>query len=123
MAGDILQSAMAALPLLMPRRTVQYERGGVSIDVLCTPGSTKFMWEDDEGVRRRGESRNYLVVPSELAIDDVEFTPNDGDLITDTNDGETTTYIVAEDGGVSWRYVNRYHKIIRIMVKHRSEVE
>jgi len=120
--GDLLQNAVAALPLLIPRRTVTYRQGGVAISISATPGRSIVEYDGDDGMRIRIEMRNYLIQVSELVIGGVEVKPKEGDTITDTNEGSTVTYVVASDGGMSWRWSSRYHKQYRVIVKERSEM-
>ncbi len=120
--GDFLQNAAAALPFFIPRQTVVYRQGGVAISIQTTAGRSMVEYEGEDGVRLQSEMRNYLIERSELAIDGKEIQPREGDTITDDQDGTTEIYIVASDGGSSWRWVNRYHKQYRVIVQERSEV-
>jgi len=120
--SDLLQNAAAALPLFMPRRNVTYRQGGVAISISATPGRSIVMYEGDDGMRIKIEMRNYLIQVGELVIGGAEITPNEGDTITDDNEGSTITYVVASDGGMSWRWSSRYHKQYRVIVKERSEM-
>jgi len=120
--GDLLQNAVAALPLLIPRRTVTYRQGGVAISISATPGRSIVEYDGDDGMRIRVEMRNYLIQVSELVIGGIEIKPKEGDTITDDNEGSTVTYIVASDGGMSWRWSSRYHTMYRVIVKERSEM-
>ena len=120
--SDLLQNAAAALPLFMPRRNVTYRQGGVAISISATPGRSIVMYEGDDGMRIKIEMRNYLIQVNELVIGGAKITPNEGDTITDDNEGSTITYVVASDGGMSWRWSSRYHKQYRVIVKERSEM-
>ena len=120
--SDLLQNAAAALHLFIPRRNVTYRQGGVAISISATPGRSIVMYEGDDGMRIKIEMRNYLIQVGELVIGGAEITPNEGDTITDDNEGSTITYVVASDGGMSWRWSSRYHKQYRVIVKERSEM-
>lgn len=122
MSGDLLQNAAAGLPLFIPRQEVVYRQGGVPISVSVTPGRSIIEYDGDDGVRYRVELRNYLIRPEELIIDGKQIRPKEGDTITDDNRGSTVTYIVASEGGVSWRWSSRYHEQYRVVVKERSEM-
>lgn len=120
--SDFLQNAAAALPSFIPRQTVVYRQGSVAISIQTTAGRSLVEYEGEDGVRTQKEFRNYLIERTELVIDGKEIRPLEGDTITDDSDGNTEIYIVASDGGNSWRWVSRYHKQYRVIVQERSEV-
>lgn len=118
---DLLQTALAALPKLIPRRKVGYQRGDEQIWIDATVGRTALYYVDESGVRQFGEIRDYLIVPAELAFHGVEVEPEEDDLIIDTEDGNRIFHIMADSGEV-WRYTDRYRTMYRIHTKGSDEV-
>lgn len=122
---DVLQSAIAAVPNLIPRRIVRYKRGEDHIGLHATVGSTRIDYEDEHGVRLRAEVRDYLIKPADLVISDVTVEPEEGDEIIDSGEGgiPRTYQVMGVESGRAWRWTDRYHTMYRIHTKQTDEVE
>ena len=119
--ADLIQTALSALPLLLPRRNVKYQRGVEWVEVEATVARSIVEYITDAGVRVRAEVRDYLIKPSLLELEGVTIEPRTGDIITDDNEGKEVVYKVLPDAsGESWRYTDRYHTLLRV---HTKEVE
>lgn len=120
---DMLQMALAGFPKMLPRREIQYRRGGSHVNLECTVGRTIMDYESEHGVRIKAETRDYLIAPKDLVLDDAQVEPEEGDEIIDTNEGTTQTYQVMEtEFGIAWRYTDRYHTMFRVHVREVDEV-
>lgn len=110
---DMLQSALSALPKLIPRREVGYRRGSVTITIKVTVGRSKIDYaDDDNNVRRFNEVRDYLIVPALLVISGSLTEPKEGDIIID----DSILWRVVPEAGEFWRYTDRYHTMFRVHV-------
>jgi len=102
--ADLLASGAAFLHAKLvanASRSVTYRRGATEVTVLATIGRTPFRLEDD-GVRFRVETRDYLIAPADLGA---LFPPVSGDRIQETVDGVIHTNEVTGPGGEpEWRW-------------------
>ena len=120
--ADFLQLAARALPMFLPGRSIGYRHGGVLISLTdVTVGRSVVSGMDQDGVKWKTDLRNYLIKPADLVIDGVEIKPQEGDVITDENEGSEITYLVVADEGVAWSWTDRYHQLMRVVVRERSE--
>jgi len=119
---DILQTAMAMLPKLLPRRIVRYQRVDDYVNLEVTVGSTTVDYEDEHEVRLKAEIRDYLIPVADLILSDANTEPEEGDLIIDTEEGATRTYtVMGIESGVPWRHTDRYHTMFRIHTRQTDE--
>lgn len=111
------------LPKLVPRRSVRYERGEYFVVLEATLARTILYQTDNQGMRVRAETRDYLIKPALLILNSVQVEPEEEDLIIDTGEGSTVTYkVMSGDTGEAWRYSDRYHSLFRIHVKEVAVV-
>ena len=100
---------------------VTYVRGSRTLDVLATVGKTTFEVDDGYGVLVRYESRDFLILAADLAIQQQPFLPEQGDRIRETQGQATFVYEVTAPGKEPcWRYSDAYRKTLRI---HTKQVE
>ena len=120
--SDILKLAMAALPGLLPSRTVRYQRGDNYVDIDVTVGATRVDYSDEHGVRFKSHVRDYLIPVVDLILSGEAIEPLESDTIVDTNDGTTATWKLMDiEGGEAWRYMERYHTMYRVHVRMEDE--
>ena len=99
-------------------RTVIYRRGLDSVAVTATIGRTEFEIDDEFGVLRKLESRDFLIQVSDLVLNSTAVLPERGDEIDETQDGVTYTYEVMAPGKAPhFRYSDPYRKTLRIHTK------
>jgi len=100
-------------------RTVTYLRGGDSIDVAATIGRTEFEQVDEYGAVHKMESRDFLVLTTDLVLDGVQTLPKAGDRIREADGGRTFVYEVMAPGNEPpFRYSDPYRRTLRIHTKH-----
>jgi hypothetical protein len=100
-------------------RMVTYQRGGDSVDVAATIGRTEFEQADDFGVIHKIESRDYMVLTTDLVLAGVQTLPKAGDRIRETDGAKTFVYEVMAPGNEPpFRYSDPYRKTLRIHTKH-----
>ncbi|GJQ27807.1 MAG: hypothetical protein HBSAPP02_28390 [Phycisphaerae bacterium] len=100
-------------------RMVTYQRGGDSVDVAATIGRTEFEQADDFGVIHKFESRDYLVLTTDLVLAGVQALPKAGDRIRETDGAKTFVYEVMAPGNEPpFRYSDPYRRTLRIHTKH-----
>ncbi len=98
--------------------TVTYRRGGASVDLPATTGSTQFERADEFGVIHRIESRDFLIAAGDLVLVGTRTLPRPGDRIADTSNGVTHEYEVMAPGGEpAWRYSDPQRRTLRIHTK------
>lgn len=119
---DILQQASDWLEAKRSRfatRSVVYQRGAATVEVLATVGRTVFETDNGYGVVEKTESRDFLISAADLALDSVETLPQRGDRIRETLGAATFVYEVMAPGKEShWRYSDPGRKTLRIHTKH-----
>jgi hypothetical protein len=102
-------------------RVVTYARGAASVDLPATVGKTTFEVDDGFGVLVRSESRDFLVLATDLVLGGQPALPQRGDRIAETQDGTTYVYeVIAPGNAPCWRYSDSYRQALRI---HTKQVE
>lgn len=103
-------------------REVVYQRGNSSVELPATIGRTVFEQADDHGMIQKLESRDYLVLRTDLVLSGVQTLPQSGDRVRDPDGGDATqVYEVMSPSGGSeppFRYSDPYRKTLRIHTKH-----
>lgn len=100
---------------------VTYWRGGTSVEVRASIGTTTFDVETTAGAVETIESRDFLILAADLILGGSEVLPERGDLIKEllVAGGATLVYEVLAPGGEPpWRYSDPYRKTLRIHTKH-----
>ena len=101
-------------------RVVTYARGVQSVDLPATVGKTTFEVDDGYGVLVRHESRDFLVLASDLVLDAEQVFPQRGDRIRETQGSQMFVYEVTAPGKEPcWRYSDAFRKTLRI---HTHEI-
>ena len=99
-------------------RSVLYQRGVSSVEVLATIGRTVFEVDNGYGVLERTESRDYLILAADLVLEGEKMLPERGDRIRETQGAQTFVYEVMAPGKEPhWRYSDPYRKTLRIHTK------
>jgi len=119
---DVLEQGSAWLEDQRNRhmtRMVTYQRGNDLVDVAATIGRTEFEQADDFGVIHKIESRDYLVLTTDLVIAGVQTLPKTGDRIREADGAKTFVYEVMAPGNEPpFRYSDPYRRTLRIHTKH-----
>ena len=99
--------------------TVRYERGVDGVDLSATIGRTLFEVDSGYGVIERIESRDFLVLTSDLMLEGVAALPQRGDRIRETQGATIYVYEVMAPGKEPhYRCSDPYRKTLRIHTKH-----
>ncbi len=99
-------------------RSVLYQRGTSSVEVLATIGKTMFEVDSGQGILERVESRDFLVLAADLVLDAQATLPQAGDQIRETQGTRTFVYEVMAPGSEpAWRYSDAFRKTLRIHTK------
>ena len=118
---DLLELASAWLDdqrKLFLSRPVTYSRGEATVAILATVGKTTFEIDSTTGVTETFESRDYIVLVADLAINGAPLKPQRGDTITDVQSGQTLVYEVTGPGHEPcWRWSSPYRTSRRIHTK------
>jgi len=103
-------------------RRVSYQRGNDSVELAATIGRTEFEQADEFGVIHRIDSRDYLVLTTDLVLRGVQTPPKAGDRIRETHGMKTFVYEVLAPGNEpAFRYSDPFRKTLRIHTKHVAE--
>lgn len=94
-------------------RDVTYVRGVDSVVVKATIGRTQYETDDGHAVRVDFTERDFLILAAELVLAGVPTTPEPGDRIRESRDGQTLVFEV-----INWRYSDLYRQTFRIETKH-----
>jgi hypothetical protein len=117
--GDLLQQAadwLTGMRQAHLSRMVTYSRGGESVQIAATVGSTTFE-VDDGTVMQRWESRDYLVKAADLVLAGEPIQPQRGDRIVD---GSAVYEVLAPAGQDCWRKSDPYGITLRIHTKQMA---
>lgn len=99
-----------------------YERGGESVQIAATVGRTVFEQADDYGVIHRTESRDYLVLATDLVLSGTQTLPRAGDRIRESDGDKVFVYEVMAPGGEpAYRFSDPYRRTLRIHTKQVAE--
>jgi hypothetical protein len=99
-------------------RQVAFARGGQLVQVAATVGKTVFRVDKGYGVQERIESRDYLILASDLVIAGAPILPKAGDQIRETDGTKTFVYeILAPGNEPVYRYSDLYRVTLRIHTK------
>lgn len=100
-------------------RRVEYRRGGQSAPLNATIGRTLFEQVDRMGIVQCVESRDFLVLRTDLVLGGVETLPKAGDRVIDPDGTSVAVYEVMAPGAEPpWRYSDPYRRTLRIHTKH-----
>lgn len=100
-------------------RTVVYQRGAESKEVLATIGKTEFEQADDAGLIHRVESRDFLVRTADMDLGSGLTLPRAGDQVRETVGAQVFVYEVNAPGGQPpFRYSDPFRRVLRIHTKH-----
>jgi hypothetical protein len=123
--ADVLERASAWLENQRTRHNshaVTYTRGSQSAEVPATIGKTTFELVDGYGVLVRHESRDFLVLATNLFLGAAPALPERGDQIRETQGNTVFVYEVMAPGKEPcWRYSDLYRKTLRIHTKQVEE--
>src|SRR5689334_8530437 len=100
--GDLLDSGMVWLEDQRTRfmaQSVLFKRGPDSVQVPATIGQTMFQIDDGAGALIRFESRDFLILASDLVLASVPVLPKRGDQIQETQGTQVFIYEVSAPGG------------------------
>lgn len=100
-------------------RMVTYQRDGDSVELPATIGRTEFEQADEFGAIHKFESRDYLVLSTDLVLGGVQTLPKAGDKIRESDGAKTFVYEVMAPGNEPpYRYSDPYRRTLRIHAKH-----
>lgn len=119
--ADLLANAAAWLAQQRTQHLTQpivYRRETLSVAVPATIGKTEFEIDDEFGVVQRIESRDFLILASDLVLDGNLTLPERGDVIEELAGNQTLQYEVTAPGTEPcWRYSDLYRQTLRIHTK------
>jgi len=119
--GDILEQGSAWLEEQRHKyRTlaVSYHRGSDSVTVQTTIGRTVFEVDDGMGILEKIESRDFLILASDLVLAGRPALPQRGDRIKEMSGDKVYIYEVLAPGKEPhYRFSDLYRKTLRIHTK------
>ena len=99
-------------------RSVVYSQGGNSVTVLAVTGKSRFQIDTGAGVVESFESRDFIILATNLMLSGAMVTPQRGDRISDTQGSQTFVYEVTGPGHEPcWRWSDPYRTSRRIHTK------
>ncbi len=119
--ADLLANAAIWLAQQRTKHLTQqilYRRDALTVTVPATIGKTEFEVDDEFGVVQRIESRDFLILASELILDGIATIPERGDVIEKQAGDQTLQYEVTAPGKEPcWRYSDLHRQTLRIHTK------
>ncbi|HPD28572.1 MAG TPA: hypothetical protein PLL20_01150 [Phycisphaerae bacterium] len=120
--SDLLEQGSAWLDDQRTRhmtRSVEYRRGADAVALSATVGRTVFEQADEYGIVHRTESRDYLVLTTDLVLAGMQTVPRAGDRVRETDGDQVFVYEVMAPGAEPpYRYSDPYRRTLRIHTKH-----
>ena len=99
--------------------SIVYARASDDVELNATMGRTYYQRADEEGFIRQVEARDFLIRREDLVINGLAVTPEDGDRITVTINGESRVYeVMSPPGEPSHRFSDIYNRTLRVHTKH-----
>jgi len=119
--ADLLANASTWLAQQRTKHLTQpivYRRETHNVTVPATIGKTEFEVDDEFGVVQRIESRDFLILASDLVLDGNLTLPERGDIIEEQAGTQTMQYeVIAPGTETCWRYSDLYRQTLRIHSK------
>jgi len=119
--ADLLQKASDWLEEMRTRfmvRPVNYSRDTSAVDLVATVGKTLFRIDKGYGLTERSESRDYLILASDLVLDGSPVLPEAGDQIREVQANTVFVYEVMAPGNEPhYRFSDAYRKTLRVHTK------
>ena len=113
--GDtVVQGYLANRSLSGLSITYTRPEDGHSVSVVAIPGYSLHQVDQDGVVVDEYQSRDFLILASDLILNGVQVEPKRGDVITD---GSYTFKILAQGGQPHWRWVDATRTIYRVFTK------
>ncbi len=99
-------------------KCVVYGRGLDFAEVPATVGRTVFRLDKGYGITERIESRDYLILASDLKLNGAAILPKAGDIIRETDGGKVFVHELVSPGGEScWRWSDPWRRTLRTHTK------
>ena len=100
---------------------VTYARGNQTAQVPATVGKTIFEVDEGFNVLLRYESRDFLILTTDLVLGGLKTLPQKGDRIRETQDDTVYVYEVTAPGKEpAWRFCDPWRKTLRIHTKQTA---
>jgi len=101
--------------------SVTYTRGDRAVTLTAVPGETTFEIESGD-VIESAQSRDFLILASELILGGYASTPQRGDTIREVIDGVEQVFDVrAPAGSNHFRFMDPYRNVLRIYTTQTSD--
>ena len=124
--ADLLQQAVDWLDSVRAShlsQTVTYQRGGESVQLAATLGSTGYETSDDFGAMVQARTTDFIVSADALVLDGQHATPQPGDRISVTAGAKLLVFeVLALPGGEHYRPADPHGRMLRIHTKRVDEV-
>jgi len=102
-------------------RQVTYERGGASVQIAATLGSTTYEVADEAGAVVQTKATDFIVSADTLVLAGEPVKPQPGDRIRVPAGGKTLVFEVLDLAGAGhWRPADPFGKALRIHAKHMA---
>jgi len=123
---DLLEQAVAWLGGQRAERlsqTVEYVRGGESVELPATLGSTRYEVADEAGATVEAKATDFIVAAEELVLGGGQTKPEIGDRIRVAEGATVLVFEVLDLAGAGhWRPADPFGRAVRIHAKQVDEV-
>ncbi|HQL75981.1 MAG TPA: hypothetical protein PLD58_22590 [Phycisphaerae bacterium] len=123
--ADLLEQAVSWLGRMRNAhlaRAVTYQRGGQSVDLSATLGSTDYQVADESGLTVQAVATDFLIAADRLVLDGIRTLPRLGDRIRLADGERVKVYEVLDlAGGGHFRPSDPYGQTLRIHTKQVDE--
>ena len=119
--ADLLEQAVSWLDGVRQThlsRTVTYQRGGDTVEVAATLGSTGYDVADDAGGTVQAKATDFIVAADALVLTSVQVAPQVGDRIRLSAGAKVLVFEVLDLGGAGhYRHCDPGGRMLRIHTK------
>ena len=119
--ADLLEQGVAWLDGMRAAhlsRQVTYERGGESVQIAATLGSTTYEVADESGATVEAKATDFIVSADALVLAGEQVTPQPGDRIRVPAGGKVLVFEVLDLAGAGhYRPADPFGKALRIHAK------
>ena len=123
--GDLLQQGVDWLDgqrMAHLSRTVTYQRGGESVEIAATLGSTSLEVSDEAGATVRTRQTDFIVSAAALVLGGAAVAPQVGDRILLPSGGKVLVFeVLALPGGEHFRPADPAGMALRVHAKQVDE--
>lgn len=93
---------------------VRYRRGDESVELIVVRGNSRYEIADNSGMMVNKDVLDFIILTSELVLDDENVLPMAGDRIEELDSGAVHELMQPSPSETLWRYSDRNRSRVRV---------